>query len=161
MPLLVVVVFLGFIVFSRLGASDDGAGAQDPRLTIDFPATADAGSVQTAVLRIENPAASDIGSLFVSFSSVAAAGGELPTPIVTGIKGAGSPVVDVDPEPTAVGGRRVRFGFGPLGAGQTRTITFELRVPETTGEAANSVAVYDGEIPERATGGSLEVVVEP
>ena len=161
MPLLIVVVVLGFIVFSRLRASDEGAGAQKPVVSIAFPTTADAGSVETAVIEVTNPAASEIGSLFVSFSSVAAAGGDLPTPIVTAAPRKDSPVLSIEPRPTAVGGGRVRFGFGPLGPGDTRTIRFELRLPETTGPAANSVAVYDGEIPERGTGGSIEVTVEP
>ena len=160
MPLLVVMALLGIVVFSRLGASEEGAGAQDPILTIDFPATSEVGSVETAELTIENPAASDIGALFVSFSALAVGGGEeLPTPIVGGATGR-SAVVDVEPEPSAVG-EGVRFGFGPLESGQSRTIRFELRMPETSGPAANSIAVYDGEIPERATGGSLEVTVEP
>ena len=161
-PLLVAVAVLGVIVFNRLQASDGGAGAQNPVLSIDFPTTAEAGSVQTAVLTIENPAASDIEALFVSFSTLAVAGGEeLPTPIVSGgVPRKESAVVSVEPEPTAVG-EGVRFGFGPLEAGAGRTIRFDLRLPETTGPAANSVAVYDGAIPERATGASLEVTVEP
>lgn len=160
MPLIVLVLVLGVIVFNRLQASDEGAGAQKPVLSIDFPETAEAGSVETAVLEVANPAASEIESLFVSFSSVATAGGELPTPIVTGGPRKDSAVVSIDPRPTAVG-EGVRFGFGPLGPGETRTIRFDLRLPETTGPAANSVAVYDGTVPERATGGSIEVTVEP
>ena len=160
MPLLIVAVLLGLIVFNRLQASDEGAGSQDPVVSIDFPATAEAGSVETAVIEVTNPGASEIASLFVSFSSVAAPGGELPTPIVTGGPRKDSAVVSVEPRPTAVG-EGVRFGFGALGPGDTRTIRFELRLPVTTGVAANSVAVYDGEIPERATGGSIEVTVEP
>ena len=162
LPLLVLVILLGALVVSRLRGSEEGVGSQKPLLTIDFPAIGEAGSVQTAVLEVENPAASDIGALFVSFSALAAPGGEdFPTPIVAGRATGEEPaIVDIEPNPL-VREAGVRFGFGPLEAGKTKTIRFDLRLPETAGEAANSVAVYDGEVPERGTGGRLEITVDP
>ena len=159
--MLIVVVVFGGLAVTQLRSSEEGLGEQKPVVTIDFPATAETGSVQKAVLTIENPAASDIESLFVSFSALAVAGGEdFPQPIVTAdVAGAESSVVDVEPEPVAQG-EGVRFGFGPLEAGETMTISFDLRMPETTGNAANSIAVYDGTLPERATGGSIETSLE-
>ena len=160
-PLLIVVLVVGGFAFFRAG-SQEGLGDQNPLLTIQFPEIGEAGSVQTAVLEVENPAASDIGALFVSFSALAAPGGEdFPTPIVAGrVAGQESAIVDIEPDPE-VREAGVRFGFGPLEAGEKTTISFDLRLPETSGEAANSVAVYDGEVPERGTGGSLEITVDP
>ena len=153
---------LGGIAISQLRGSEEGVGDQKPVLSIDFPTIGEAGSVQTAVLEVHNPAASDIGALFVSFSELAAPGGEdFPTPIVTArVAGQEPSIVNIEPNPT-VREAGIRFGFGPLAAGATRTISFELRLPETPGEAANSVAVYDGEVPERGTGGRLEITVDP
>ena len=161
LPVLIGLLIVGALAFSQLRGTEEGIGEQKPVVSIDFPATAEAGSVQTATITVENPAASDIESLFVAFSALATAGGEdFPTPIVGGpVTGKDSPVVDVQPEPVAEG-EGVRFGFGPLDSGATTTIRFDLRMPEITGEAANSVAVYDGNIPERAAGGAIEVTIE-
>ena len=161
LPLLIVILVFGGLAVTQLRTSEEGAGEQKPVVSVDFPATAEAGSIQTAVVNVQNPAASDIESLFVSFSALAVAGGEdFPTPIVGGaLTGKDSAVIDVQPEPVAEG-EGVRFGFGPLEAGETTTIRFELRMPETTGPAANSIAVYDGTIPERSSGDSIEVTLE-
>ncbi|MDQ4095814.1 MAG: hypothetical protein M3174_06405 [Actinomycetota bacterium] len=160
-PLLLVVVVFGGLALTQLRNSEEGIGEQKPVLSVDFPTTAEAGSIQTAVLHVENPAASDIESLFVSFSALAVGGGEdFPTPIVAGrVAGSEPAVVDVEPEPTARE-QGVRFAFGPLEAGESTTIRFDLRMPEITGRAANSIAVYDGTIPERATGDSIEITIE-
>lgn len=160
-PLLLVLFGFGALAVSQLRSSEEGIGDQKPVVTVDFPATAEAGSVQTAVVHVENPAASDIESLFVSFSALAAPGGEdFPTPIVTGrVPGAESAVVDIEPA-ALVREEGVRFGFGLLESGASKTIRFDLRMPEITGAAANSVAVYDGTVPERSAGASIEVTVE-
>lgn len=160
LPLLIVVVLFGALAVSQLRNSEEGLGEQKPVLTVEFPTTGETGSVQTVVLTVENPAASDIESLFVSFSALATAGGEgFPTPIVAGkVAGAESSIVDIEPQPVAQG-EGVRFGFGPLEAGETRTIRFDLRMPQITGDAANSIAVYDGTLPERASGGSIEITL--
>ncbi|MDQ4143219.1 MAG: hypothetical protein M3198_05620 [Actinomycetota bacterium] len=161
LPLLIAIVVFGALAVSQLRGSEQGIGEQKPVVTIASPTTAEAGSVQTVSVTVQNPAASDIESLFVSFSALAVAGGEdFPTPIVAGrIAGVSSPIVDIEPKPVAQG-EGVRFGFGPLEAGQTTTIRFELRMPEATGPAANSVAVYDGTLPERASGASIEITIE-
>lgn len=161
LPVLIGLLIIGALAFSQLRGTEEGIGEQKPVVTIDFPTNAEAGSVQTATITVENPAASDIESLFVAFSALATAGGDdFPTPIVGGsLTGKDSAVVDVQPEPVAEG-EGVRFGFGPLESGQTTTIRFDLRMPEATGDAANSIAVYDGTIPERAAGGSIQVTLE-
>lgn len=160
LPLLVAIVLFGALAVSQLRNSGEGIGDQKPVLTVAFPSTAEAGSVQTATLTIENPAASDIESLFVSFSALAVGGGaDLPTPIVSGAQGAESPIVSIEPRPLAQA-EGVRFGFGPLESGATKVIRFDLRMPEITGAAANSIAVYDGTLPERSSGDSIEVTLE-
>lgn len=161
-PLLLVVAVVFAIVVQRFRSPDEGSGDVNPVVSVGFPANVEAGSVHTATVRVENPSASDIPSLFVSFSLLGAAGGEnLPTPIVGGPSEHGkSAVVSIDPEPIAEGGG-VRFGFGELASGGEITIQFELRSPETTGPAANSVVVYDGELPDHAGGASIETTVEP
>ena len=159
-PFLVIIVFFIGLAIFRLGNPTGGAGDLEPVVTVEFPAIVEAGSVHTAILEVTNPSASDIKALFVSFSLVGTAGGEdLPTPIVGAVTGGLSPVVAIEPEPSAVG-EGVRFGFGILAAGETRTIEFSLRAPQIVGRAANSVVVYDGQRPERAGGALLETMVE-
>jgi hypothetical protein len=157
-PLLAIAVFFVGIAIFRLGNPTEGVGELDPVATVEFPATVEAGSVQTAIVEVTNPSASDIGALFVSFSLVGVGGGEdVPTPIVG--PAAEPAVVAVEPEPSAEG-EGVRFGFGELRAGETTVIEFQLRIPETSGRAANSIVVYDGERPERGGGVLLETTVQ-
>lgn len=161
-PLLLVVAVVFAIVVQRLRSPEEGSGSLKPVVTVDFPANVEAGSVNTAIVTVENPSASDIPSLFVSFSLLGTAAGErLPTPIVGGPSENGQPaIVSIDPEPIAEGAG-VRFGFGELASGDEVTIEFELRAPEITGPAANSVVAYDGELADRSGGASLETTVEP
>jgi hypothetical protein len=162
LPLLIVLIVVGILTTQRLRDPEGSQTEIDPVVTADFPANVEAGSTYTARIDIENPSASDIDSLFVSFSTLGAVGGEdLPTPIVGGAPSTtgDSPVVSITPEPVATGGG-VRFGFGPLEAGEDTTVDFELRVPEETGPAANSIVVYDGAVPERSGGTKIETIVE-
>ena len=160
LPWGVLVVIVVGIFVQRARIARESPAASDPILVVDFPETVEAGSVQQAVFEIENPGAEDIDRLWISFSLVGVAGGaSLPEPLVGPVaRGAEPSVVDVDPEPqTAAQG--VRFGFGPLDAGETTTIEFDIRVPETPGPAANAVLIYDGTEPQRARGVALETTV--
>ena len=136
-------------------------GKSLPIISADFPDAVEAGSLETLTLSVENPGPGEFSSLFVTFSVVGAAKGvSLPQPIVdVAVKGRPPSVVSVDPEPvkTAEG---IRFRFDPLPAGETTEITFELRMPEKGGVAANSVQVYDGAEPERVRGVLLATKVE-
>ena len=139
----------------------EGAGELNPVVSARFPANVEAGALERATITVQNPSASDIENLFVSFSQLGTAGGaDLPTPIVGGIADdGGSPVLSIDPKPSASGGG-VRFGFGELPAGEELEVEFELRMPEETGPAANSIVVYDGSVPDRAGGTKMETIVE-
>ena len=138
------------------------AGHGFPRPSIEFPATAPAGSVQTAVLTIENPGPGDIDSLFVTFVLASPmGGGDIPMPIANGGPGGRDPnVVSISPKPVGVDDAGVNYRFEGLPEGESTEITFELRVPERPGIAANSVVVSAGEEIERARGVRLQTEVE-
>ena len=136
-------------------------GESLPVISADFPDAVDAGSTQTLSLSVENPGPGSFSSLFVTFSIVGAAQGvNLPEPIVdVAVKGQPPSVLSVDPKPvkTAEG---IRFRFDSLPAGESTDITFELRMPEKTGVAANSIQVYDGAEPDRVRGVLLSTKVQ-
>lgn len=159
LPLLVVAL-IGVVAVWRFNRPE-GAGALNPVVSARFPANVESGAVETAIITVQNPSASEIENLFVSFSQLGTAGGaDLPTPIVGGVTSeGGSSVLSIDPKPEASGGG-VRFGFGDLPPGEELEVKFELRVPEETGPAANSVVVYDGSVPDRAGGTKIETIVE-
>ena len=133
-----------------------------PEITVAFPTVADPGAVQTATFTVTNPGPGRMASLFLAFARVGPAqgGGELPYPIVdAGAKHENPAILSVEPEPEAVSLNAVVFRFEGLDEGETVTISFDLRVPEQTGPAANSVTAYPGEDPERAKGVRLETEV--
>ncbi len=141
-------------------SSIDRPGTAELTVEVSFPATAAPGTVETAVITATNSGAAPVETLFVSFSLVGV-GGEagVPRPLVAAVAGDRSTVVAVRPEPAATGGG-VRFGFGPLAAGESTTIEFDLRIPGTRGTAANSVQVYDGRDPDVAAGARLTTEVQ-
>ena len=143
------------------GAELSSSGKALPVVTVDFVAVAQPGSVHTSALAIDNPGPGDISSLVVTFARVGAPAAEgLPNPIVDPGRGPDSgTVVDVRPRPSAAS-PDVFYRFGPLPEGESITISFDLRVPEELGPAANSVTVYDDADPGRARGVRLETTVE-
>lgn len=131
-------------------------------MSVDFPETSEAGSVQDAVVEVENPGPGDIRFLAVTFATIAPrqGGEEFPIPLV----GPGAPedhpaVAAVSPEPRAVSSDGLVYNFGPLPEGEEITITFSLRIPAEIGPAANSLQVGDGQDLERARGVRLETLV--
>jgi hypothetical protein len=141
--------------------SDSGKGLLT--VSVEFPATSPAGSVQTATIEVGNPGPGDIDVLAVTFATIGPAPGErdLPKPIVwTGGAGGEHPdVVAIDPEPRAVSRDGIVYTFDGLAEGETRIITFELRVPDEPGTAANSLQVADGRELDRGRGVRLTTVV--
>jgi hypothetical protein len=139
------------------------AGRGLPELAVDFPARSEAGSTQTAVLTVTNPGPEAMGQVVVAFLRVGPGGGstELPTPIVDGAARHRNPaIVSIDPEPNAISLPAVEFTFGGLAEGESMEIRFRLQIPETRGQAANSVTVYEGSDPQRARGIRLQTEVE-
>ena len=137
--------------------------AGHPQISVVFPESSEPGSVQTATFTITNPGPERMDSLFLSFARVGPAegGGELPIPIVdVGFRHENEAIVSIDPEPEAVSLDAVVYRFASLDAGETTTISFELRIPDDRGPAANSVAAYPGEFPDRARGVRLGTEVE-
>jgi hypothetical protein len=161
---------LYLVVLLLLGAACTGtgqnlteAGNGFPEPSIEFPAVSAPGSVQTAVLTVKNPGPGDMDSLFVTFvvASPGAAGEDLPVPIANGgPRGKDPNVISITPEPVGVDAVGVNYRFAGLPEGDETTITFELRVPEKIGPAANAVIVSDGAERERARGVRLETQVE-
>jgi hypothetical protein len=133
-----------------------------PEITVEFPEVSDAGSVQTATFTIHNPSDERMASVFLAFARVGPAqgGDPLPYPIVDpGAKHENPAIVSIDPEPEASSIDAVVFRFGSLDAGESMTVTFDLKIPEVPGPAANSVSVYPGEHPDRAKGVRLDTEV--
>ncbi len=141
-----------FLILALLFVANSGIRRDDipgdPIITVDFPPTAEGGSIQDAVFHVENPGPGDMGSLFLSFARVGIA-----MPIVDpGVNKENPNIVAIEPEPVAVSPDAVIFRFEGLEEGEATTITFTLRIPEITGEAANSVVAYAGEDETRAKG---------
>jgi hypothetical protein len=139
------------------------AGRGLPDLSVAFPQTSEPGSTQTAVLTVTNPGPEEMSQLVVAFVRVGPGGDstELPTPIVDGAARHRNPaIVNIDPEPNAISLPAVEFTFDGLADGESMEISFDLKVPETRGPAANSVTVYEGSDPQRARGIRLETTVD-
>ncbi|MBA2312568.1 MAG: hypothetical protein H0V97_07185 [Actinobacteria bacterium] len=149
------------------GGSAPSVSETRPTVAVSFPETASPGAIETASIEVTNPGPQAFRSLFVTFSVVAIPGEpELPRDLVAPGRGGLSPTVEaVRPEPAAVtGGVVYRFseadtGEAALPVGGTRTVEFDIRLPEKTGLAASSVQVYPGENPERAGGALLRTTV--
>jgi hypothetical protein len=92
---------------------------------------------------------------------------KLPQPIVDVAPRGRSPVLEIEPRPTAVSRDGVVYAFGPqqgeagpvLPVGESLEITFRLSMPVTPGPAGNSVQAYDGDEVERARGVRLETEI--
>ena len=151
----VAAMLLGAGCFPR-GPSGEDLGR--PVLSLTFPDTTTAGSVETAVLTVENPGPGDMGSLVVAFSRLGTP--DLPVPVVdVAARDEQGAVRDVEPQPTAVSPDGVIYTFDGLDVGDTVTIELELTMPRVDGLAGNAILVYDGGQPERARGVRLETEV--
>jgi hypothetical protein len=164
---------LVLVVGATASASCAGSGAELsesgnglPKVTVEFPPSAEPGSVQQAKLEVVNPGPGDIGTLIVAFTR--AGDPDLPTPIVD-VKGRRAPgsVRSIDPAPAGISSDGVVYRFSSSSAGEpflpegeSADITFSLIVPNAPGPAANAVQVYDGSEIDRAAGVRLETDVE-
>lgn len=140
--------------------SESGKGK--PLLTVEFPERAARASIETATLTIENPGPGDIGSVVVAFATVGVAGasGPLPAELVPVTTTSDNPAIaSVSPEPRDVSDDGVVYVFDGLEEGESREITFDIRLPEDPGPAANSVSVYAGEDSDRIRGVLLQTEV--
>ncbi|MDQ3953295.1 MAG: hypothetical protein M3279_10100 [Actinomycetota bacterium] len=134
----------------------------DPILGVAIPATASPGEVVSAEVTVENPGPEDMSRVVVAFATVgvAAASGPIPNELVPVTTTSDNPVIEsVEPAPSSVSDDGVVYVFGALEAGEETTITFDLRVPEQSGPAANSLSVYSGDDTERISGLLLQTVV--
>lgn len=134
----------------------------DPVLDAAIPGTAEPGEVVMATLSVENPGPDDMGSVVVAFATVgvAAASGPLPNELVPITTTVDNPVIaSVDPAPVEVSPDGVVYVFEGLDAGEATELSFDIRVPEQPGPAANSVSVYSGDDTERVSGLLLQTVV--
>jgi hypothetical protein len=146
------------------GSSLTPGGRGIPEIAIAFPESSPPGSVQTAVLTVTNPGPQDMGAVVVAFARVGPGpeSNGLPATIVDGgAKHKNPDVVAVHPAPENVSLAAIEFTFDRLREGDTTEIEFDLRVPVSVGEAANSVTVYDGADPDRVAGIRLSTIVEP
>jgi hypothetical protein len=139
------------------------SGAGLPDFEIEFPAEARAGSTQTMSLTVTNPGPQPISSVVVAFARVGPreGGAELPAPIVDGgFKERNPAIKAIRPEPREISQPATEFFFGPLQEGESMTVEFDLVIPDASGEAANSVTVYDGSDPDRIRGARLSTNVQ-
>jgi hypothetical protein len=136
------------------------SGMGKPIVSVDFPATVEAGSVHTAELRVDNPGPGDIQVLIVSFSALGSPTEGMHDPLVEVGRGDHSPsVVGVDPAPEDVSEGGTIYRFEGLDVDDSKTISFRLRAPEVGGVVANSLIVYDGTEVQRAKGVRIETRV--
>jgi hypothetical protein len=137
------------------GCFGTDSGPSPPELAIEFPARAEAGSVQTMSLTVTNPGPEPMSSVLVTFARVG-----LDTPIVDAAARRTNPaVVSINPEPLTVDQAAVVYQFDGLAEGESATIEFRLEVPLRQGVAANSIQVSDGGAPDRLGGIRLETTV--
>lgn len=130
------------------------SGKGKPRVSVEFPAEVQRSSSHTAVVEVTNPGPGDMAGFSIEFSLVGLGGTEgVPTPLVAGGSQEQSPsIAGVEPEPRAVSLEGVRFVFGALDEGDSKTVRFEIVAPEEPGTAANAVIVSDTEEAERSRG---------
>ena len=143
------------------GADQDltQTGKGRPHVTANFPTEAKPGETVEATIDVHNPGPGDMASVVVAFSRVGDP--QLPTPIVeVGRGGSSEGVASVDPEPEVISPDGVVYRFGALPEGDGMQITFELVMPELTGEVGNAVTVYDGSEPERARGTRISISLD-
>ena len=133
-------------------------GAGKPRVSVEFPETAEAGDVLTATIEITNPGPEDIDVIVVSFARVGDP--SLPLPIVEPLPGrARSGIVAIRPEPNGESPPDATYTFDGLPEGGSTTIEFDLRIPDLKGTVGNVVQVYDGAEVARASGARIETEV--
>jgi hypothetical protein len=126
-------------------------GKGRPDITADFPPIVDAGETFDVTLEITNPGPVDMDGITIAFARLGDP--SLPIPVVdAGATGTNEAIVTIDPEPQAVSLDGIIYTFPPLGEGDSTTITFELKAPDISGAAGNSIQVYDSRDPERARG---------
>jgi hypothetical protein len=143
------------LVFAACYGAGSESGPTPPEISIDFPASSEAGSVQTMTLTVRNPGPPAMSSVLVTFARVG-----LDPPIVDGAARHRNPaVVSVEPEPLTVDQAAVVYQFDGLAEGESATVEFRLKVPVRLGVAANSVQVSDGGAPNRLRGIRLETTV--
>jgi hypothetical protein len=97
-------------------------------------------------------------SIVVAFSRLGDP--RLPPPLIdVSRRGSSGPVVDVTPTPNGVSPDSVVFTFDGINEGDTKTITFNVKIPAEPGLYGNAVLVYEGSHPDRAKGVRLETHV--
>jgi hypothetical protein len=162
MPQLLRVCLAALLVVPACFGSDSNltdSGESRPDVTVDFPATVEAGSVATATFEIQNPGPGDMESLSLAFALLGRS--DLPDSLVAfGAQREQRSVVEVRPEPTAVSADGAVYAFGGLEEGESTTIEFDLRVPSRPGVYANSVTASEASDLERSRGVRLETEVE-
>lgn len=138
------------------------SGKGKPALSVEFPESVTRGSVETATFTVENPGPGDMGSVVIAFATVGVAGasGPLPAELVPLTTSSENPrVASVSPKPRDVSDDGVLYVFDGLEEGASMDVSFEIRVPDEAGPAANSVSVYAGEDAARISGLLLRTVV--
>jgi hypothetical protein len=159
----VAVLLLLFVGCFTGGENLTDTGKGRPRITADFPAAVEAGSTATLEVEVENPGPGDIPTVVIAFALVGPRSGqsELPAPLVSlGVDGENPSIVGVEPSPRGTSQDGVVYTFEGISEGGTASYSFEVKVPDEPGVAANSVQVYDGQEVDRAAGVRVETTVE-
>jgi len=160
-PSVVAILLVGAACAGDANLTDTGKGK--PFVTADFPGTVKAGSTQQLEINVENPGPGDIRTIVVAFVLVGPLAGqnELPAPLIAlGVDGESPSVAGVDPSPAGISQDGTLYTFEGLDEGESGTFTFDVKVSEQPGTAANSVQVYDGQELDRASGVRVETTVE-
>jgi hypothetical protein len=145
------------------------SGLAKPVVTIDLPAELPAGTTEELVVEIENPGPGDMSAFSVAFAAIAVGGGEgnaqplllpaAPPEDLGDDQPLSSSIDAIEPEPLTVGQGGLVFGFGPLPAGESTSVSFDIVVPDEPGTYANSVQAYDSQALDRIDAQKLQVEV--
>ena len=141
--------------------TDTGMGL--PTVSAEFPETVTTGSTETLDVTVENPGPGDMDTIAIAFALIGPSSGEsgFPAPLIAiGVKGESPSIVEVEPSPNGVSQDAVVYTFEGIPEGESASYSFDVKVPDEPGTAANSVQVYDGQEVDRAAGVRVETTVE-
>jgi hypothetical protein len=145
------------------------SGLAKPVITVDWPVELPAGSTEQLIVEVENPGPGDMNAFSIAFAAIAIGGSEgnaqpllapaAPPEDLGEDQPISSSITAIEPEPLTVGQGGLVFGFGPLPAGESSSVSFDVEVPEQPGTYANSVQAYDSQALDRIDAQKLQVEV--
>jgi hypothetical protein len=145
------------------------SGLAKPVVSFEWPVELPAGTTEELIVEVENPGPGDMSAFSIAFAAIAIGGAEgnaealllpaAPPEELGDDQPLSSSIAAIEPEPLTVGQGGLVFGFGPLPAGESTSVSFDIEVPEEPGSYANSVQAYDSQALDRIDAQKLQVEV--